>query len=235
MWYLRKTGKNVFHWSFVYKRSFNSTKQRVFWNSCFFLQPRPWKCTKNGEKGLPDLHWCPYKDTYWHLNVCCYLNFDIYLCILPILNVAFQGKRFVKQNISRLTKNHRCDTADSDDKSPRMYEEPGNERCPVNSFEKYLAKSHPVNKWLWQKPREGFEEEDSVWFCNVPVGKNTLGSIMQKISQEANLSKMYTNHCIMATCISVLDECGSLYKGNLYISPGWMWIRSTAHHRTIRS
>lgn len=135
MWYLRKTGKNVFHWSFVYKRSFNSTKQRVFWNSCFFLQPRPWKCTKNGEKGLPDLHWCPYKDTYWHLNVCCYLNFDIYLCNLPILNVAFQGKRFVKQNISRLTKNHRGDTADSDDKSPRMYEEPGNERCPVNSFE----------------------------------------------------------------------------------------------------
>lgn len=130
------------------------------------------------------------------------------MCNLPILNVAFQGKRFVKQNISRLTKNHRGDTADSDDKSPRMYEEPGNERCPVNSFEKYLAKLHPVNKWLWQKPREGFEEEDSVWFCNVPVGKNTLGNMMQKISQEANLSKMYTNHCIRATCISVLDECG---------------------------
>lgn len=124
------------------------------------------------------------------------------------MNVALQGKRFVKQNISRLTKNHRGDTADSDDKSPRMYEEPGNERCPVNSFEKYLAKLHPDNKWLWQKPREGFEEEDSVWFCNVPVGKNTLGNMMQKISKEANLSKMYTNHCIRATCISVLDECG---------------------------
>lgn len=67
---------------------------------------------------------------------------------------------------------------DSDDKLLRMYEELGNERCFVNSFEKYLVKLYFVNKWFWQKLCEGFEEEDSVWFCNVLVGKNIFGSIM---------------------------------------------------------
>jgi site-specific recombinase XerD len=88
-----------------------------------------------------------------------------------------------------------------------MYEDPGNERRPVNSLGK-MTKLHPDNKWLWQKAHDSYAGEDSVCFCNVPVSKNTLGNMMQNISKEANLSNIYTNHCIRATCISVLYESG---------------------------
>lgn len=57
--------------------------------------------------------------------------------------------------------------------------------CEVIFFRNALP-----NKWLWQKPRKGFEEGDSVWFCNVPVDKKL------------------TNYCIRATCMVVLNEYG---------------------------
>ena len=40
------------------------------------------------------------------------------------------------------------------------------------------------------------------------VGKNTLGSMMAKISTECELTKRYTNHCIRSTCITALDDSG---------------------------
>lgn len=49
---------------------------------------------------------------------------------------------------------------------------------------------------------------ENLWYDNMAVGKNTLGKIMAKVSEEAKLSKRYTNHCIRATCITNLDENG---------------------------
>ncbi|XP_071847561.1 uncharacterized protein [Apostichopus japonicus] len=42
----------------------------------------------------------------------------------------------------------------------------------------------------------------------VPVGKNMLGNMMKDISKAANLSKLYTNHCIRATVITELSNSG---------------------------
>lgn len=70
---------------------------------------------------------------------------------------------------------------DSDEKSTKMYEEDA--KC-------FFFRNALPNKWLWQKPRKGFEEGDSVWFCNVPVDKKQ------------------TNYCIRATCMLVLNEYG---------------------------
>ena len=47
-----------------------------------------------------------------------------------------------------------------------------------------------------------------IWYDNIPVGHNTLGEKMKVISIQSKLSKVYTNHCIRATCISILDEAG---------------------------
>ena len=41
-----------------------------------------------------------------------------------------------------------------------------------------------------------------------PLCKNTLGEFMSKISERAALSRIYTNHCIRATCITLLSEAG---------------------------
>ena len=40
-----------------------------------------------------------------------------------------------------------------------------------------------------------------------PLWKNTLGTFMSSISKELKLSQKYTNHCIRATAVSLLDEC----------------------------
>ena len=43
-------------------------------------------------------------------------------------------------------------------------------------------------------------------YDNAPMRQNSLGRLMANISEAAGLSKVYTNHCIRATCVTVLDE-----------------------------
>ena len=40
------------------------------------------------------------------------------------------------------------------------------------------------------------------------VGERLLGDMMKRISKDANLSRIYTNHSIQATAITVLDKSG---------------------------
>jgi integrase len=41
-----------------------------------------------------------------------------------------------------------------------------------------------------------------------PLGKNTLGDKMKNLSKQLNLSKLYTNHSLRATTITLLDNKG---------------------------
>ena len=74
-------------------------------------------------------------------------------------------------------------------------------KTPVTTFELYLSKLHPGNSNLWQRPKKAENVSEALWYDNLAVGKNTSGNIMQTLSEEAKLSKPYTNHCIRATCI----------------------------------
>ncbi|CAB4030289.1 uncharacterized protein LOC110048984, partial [Paramuricea clavata] len=119
------------------------------------------------------------------------------------------GRKFVYQAADELDKNKRGhDKADDSPGEGRMYEQDG-PLCPVKAFELYLAKLNPKRSCLWQKPKakEHFKETDEVWYCNVPVGKNTLGTLMSRISKELELSQTYTNYRIRTTAVSLLDEC----------------------------
>ena len=90
-----------------------------------------------------------------------------------------------------------------------MYEDTNNpELCPVSAFELYLSKLHPSLDSLWQRHKslENFKSSDDVWYCNAALGKNTLGSFMKTISDDCELSREYTNHCIRATAVSILDD-----------------------------
>ena len=40
------------------------------------------------------------------------------------------------------------------------------------------------------------------------VGERTLGEKMKCISKETELSKIYTNHSVRATAVTILDKCG---------------------------
>jgi hypothetical protein len=40
----------------------------------------------------------------------------------------------------------------------------------------------------------------------MPVGVKTLGNMMSQITKDAGLSKNYTNHCLRATTVTLLDD-----------------------------
>lgn len=51
----------------------------------------------------------------------------------------------------------------------------------------------------------GHEDE---WYEDQVVGRDPLNNAMKKLSQNAALSKIYTNHCIRASVVSKLDKDG---------------------------
>ncbi|CAC5391384.1 unnamed protein product [Mytilus coruscus] len=76
--------------------------------------------------------------------------------------------------------------------------------CPVKSYEKLLSKLHPENNRLWQRPRDTFCDNDSVWYTKQGLGKDSISSFMTKLSKACCLSKIYTNHSIRATGTTAL-------------------------------
>lgn len=123
------------------------------------------------------------------------------------------GIRYVTKR-DQLTKNHR---ENNDEKTGGyMYEVLNSERCPIQSFEKYVAKLHPACEWLWQKPKKTVPQNESEqWYCNSPVGINTLSNKMKQISTAAGCSKIYNSQSLNDTSLSVYIVY-SVYRVNLY-------------------
>jgi integrase len=57
-----------------------------------------------------------------------------------------------------------------------------------------------------------------IWFDKAPLGKNTLGDKMKNLSKQLNLSKLYTNHSLRATTITLLDNKCFEARHIMYIS-----------------
>ncbi len=90
-----------------------------------------------------------------------------------------------------------------------MYAEQ-NENCPVKSLQLLIQKLHNVNPdctALFQYPNTSYNIT-GIWFNKMPVGKNTLSTLMKRISEKAQLSQIYTNHSIRATSITLLSNAG---------------------------
>jgi len=67
-----------------------------------------------------------------------------------------------------------------------IYEEKDSNLCPVASYTYYVGKLHPNCDVLFQRPKRNFglqNVSDSAWFENKPLGKNSLGDLMVKISK----------------------------------------------------
>ena len=104
-----------------------------------------------------------------------------------------------------LDKNHRG--CDNEGQQARMYAT-NTPDCPVKSLKLYISLLNKSAKCFFQRPKMIFTSADSCWYNAAPVGKNIIGNMMQKISKEAGLSKIYTNHSIRATVITTLDHAG---------------------------
>ncbi len=75
-------------------------------------------------------------------------------------------------------------------------------------FERYLSRLNPKLDELWQSPRGMFGDSDGVWYHNIALSKDLLGTMMSEISGIAGLSKRYTNHCLRTSATCILDRAG---------------------------
>ena len=124
------------------------------------------------------------------------------------------GRRYVFKRKDELTKNRREDSEAQE--GGLMFELRGNPKCPVQSFEKYLSKLNPDCHYLFQRPKK--EPKNSIWYDKQCIGKTTRGAKMKEISLRAKLSKIYTNHSVRATSVTILDECGFEARHIMYVS-----------------
>jgi len=89
-----------------------------------------------------------------------------------------------------------------------MFEKPNSASCPVKAVELYLSKLPMDKNVLFPKPLKPKRDDDE-WYSRTEVlGKHTLFDGMKIISDLANLSKKYTNHCIRASVVTTLSESG---------------------------
>lgn len=126
-----------------------------------------------------------------------------------VIKTGTDNIKYVQKITSEHDKNHQGNTTNSDIEGTgvKMYAT-GNDICPVKSFEKYLSKRNKNTDRLFLHPKGNFTEFEYVWYKNEPMGVNTLATFMKKMSTVAELSTVYTNHCIRTTNLTLFNHCG---------------------------
>ena len=71
------------------------------------------------------------------------------------------------------------------------------------------AKNPDANLFLTPRRCVDIEDEEIWYYENRPVGENTIGLFMKKISKDAGCSREYTNQCVgRATTVTKLNKIG---------------------------
>ena len=84
----------------------------------------------------------------------------------------------------------------------------GSKKCLVKILDFYFEKLPPEPKAFYLRPLTNFTDDpEKPWYANVPVGVNTLRTMLGNISQKGGLSTKYTNHSLRATSASRLFAC----------------------------
>ena len=133
------------------------------------------------------------------------------------------GLKYIRKEQDQQTKNHQDDTIFVSGIMPEL---PNSDRCPVNNFMTYVSKLHPRCDYLWQQVKKMEEIKDAdIWFKPCKIGPNPLSSFMSRLSDLADLSKVYTNHSIRVTGTTFLGRCNFSDKQ----------IMAVTGHRSINS
>ncbi|KAK3705942.1 hypothetical protein QZH41_001259 [Actinostola sp. cb2023] len=123
------------------------------------------------------------------------------------------GQEYASMTHDETTKNHQGGLSDqqTNEKDARMYSTSDDPNLDgLKCLKKYIGKLNPGCKAFFQYPKRSMtsndvktNEDEEVWYENRPLGVNRLGGMMKEISKLAGLSKLYTNHCVRATAITV--------------------------------
>jgi hypothetical protein len=78
------------------------------------------------------------------------------------------------------------------------------QRCPVRLYELYNSRCPPdrSDDNFYLRPLDKYS--DDRWFSNVPVGINTLGSVVSKLCARAGFVGFFSNHSLRATAATRL-------------------------------
>ena len=114
------------------------------------------------------------------------------------------GMEYLTTKITETTKNHRGGhkQTEQDYSDQRMY------GSAVAVYRLYLSKLNPDCPRLFQTPLRSYRLTGESWFKNEPMGKSTLGNIMQRISKKCGLNKIYTCHSVRVSTITTLFQAG---------------------------
>ena len=80
------------------------------------------------------------------------------------------------------------------------------ERCPVRLYLFYnsVCPTDRPHDAFYLRPLVKFTKEK--WFCNVPVGVNTLSSVVSRMCKEAGFAGFFSNHSLRATAATRLFD-----------------------------
>ena len=99
---------------------------------------------------------------------------------------------------------HRFKDIHMKNKKVKVHAIVGSQRCMVKMIEFYLSKLPEDPKLSMQK----LSRCGTAWYVNVPVGVNTLKSMLPNMSKNAGTSTRYTNHFLNATSTTRLFQSG---------------------------
>ena len=121
-----------------------------------------------------------------------------------VIKTDAYGKEYVEKVVDEMTKNRR--ESNEAEEGGVIYET-GSQYCPVSSFKAYISHLNPNIDEFFQRPKS-FAPKFGPWYEAQVLGVNYIGNMMKKISINAKLSTVYTNHCIRATAVTILDQSG---------------------------
>lgn len=97
---------------------------------------------------------------------------------------------------------------ESHEKLGRMYQT-DDPNDGFSSLQLYLAMINPKCDAFFQFPKRNWAHpSEAVWYENRVLGVNKLGSMMKELSLATKLSRVYTNHCVRATAITLWSNAG---------------------------
>ena len=129
------------------------------------------------------------------------------------------GEEYLTMTHSEVSKNHPGGMQDSESfqHMGRLYKT-NDENDGYSALKFYLSKINPACEALFQYPKRNWKPTDEIWYENRPLGVNKLGDMMKDISTAASLSKIYTNHSVRATSITLWSNAGFTNRHIMQIS-----------------
>ena len=87
----------------------------------------------------------------------------------------------------------------------KMFEGKGLANCPVAVVKVYLSHLNPNGEALFQKPLIDAKfkpSSDVIWYSTLPLGHNTIDSMMKNMCLRAGIDPPFTNHCVRSTTVN---------------------------------